>query len=93
MKDIGNDENNNEKAFPILPKEENILKFKNIYKTIKVPLVYYADLEAVLRKLDHKRLKARHEACAYSFLGLSSFYNNFKKYTGNSAKDTMNDFV
>jgi hypothetical protein len=85
---------NNEKAFPILPKEgKNILKFKNIYKTIKVPLVYYADLEAVLRKLDHKRLKVRHEACAYSFLCLSSFYSNFKKYTGNSAKDTMNDFV
>ncbi len=68
----------NEKAIPILPKvKDNTLKFKNIHKTNRVPLVYYADLEAVLRKLDHKRLKARHEACAYSFLGVSSFYNNF----------------
>jgi hypothetical protein len=84
----------NEKAIPILPKfKDIILKFKNIHKTVRVPLVYYADLEAVLRKLDYKRLKARHEACAYSFLGLSSFYNNFKKYTGTSAKDTMNNFV
>jgi hypothetical protein len=48
-------------------------------------LVYYAYLEAVLKKLNHKRLKARHEACAYSFFGLSSFYKNFKKYTGTSA--------
>ncbi len=55
--------------------------------------MYYADLEAILRKLDHKRLKARHEACAYSYLGVSSFYNNFKKYTGTSAKDTINNFV
>jgi hypothetical protein len=84
----------NEKAIPILPKvEDNILKFKNEHKTIKVLLVYYADLEAVLRKLDHKRLKARHEACSYSFLGVSSFYNNLKKYTSTSAKDTMNNFV
>ncbi len=58
----------NEEAIPIFPKfKDNILKFKNIYKTVRVPLVYYADLEAVLRKLDHKRLKARHETCAYSF--------------------------
>ncbi len=57
-------------------------------------MVYYADLEAILRKLDHQRLKTRHEACAYSFLGVSSFLaNNFKKYTGTSAKDTMNNFV
>ena len=85
---------NNEKSLPILPNvEDNILKFKNIHKTIKVPLVYYADLEAVLRKLDHKRLKARHEACAYSFLGVSSFYHNFKMYTGTSAKDTMSNFI
>ncbi len=49
--------------------------------------MYYAYLEAVLRKLDHKRLKARHEACAYSFLGVSNFYNNFKKYIG-----TVKDF-
>ncbi len=84
----------NEKAIPILPKvEDNIFKFLNFNKTNRVPLVYYADLEAVLRKLDHKRLKSRHEACAYSFLGISEFYHNFKKYTGNSAKDTINDFV
>jgi hypothetical protein len=57
-------------------------EFKNINRTIRVPFVYYAYLEAVLRKLDHKRLKARHEAYAYSFLGVSSFYKNFKKYTG-----------
>jgi hypothetical protein len=68
----------NEKAIPILPKaEDNILKFKNFHKTIRVPLVYYADLEAILKKLNLKRLKARHEACAYSFFGLSSFYKNF----------------
>ena len=84
----------NEKAVPLLPKpEECILSFKNIPKTIRVPLVYYADLEAVLRKLDHKKYKARHEACAYSFLALSDFYKNFKLYTGNSAKDTMNHFI
>jgi hypothetical protein len=84
----------NKKAIPILPNDKDkILKFKNIHKTIRIPLVYYADLEAVLKMLNHKRLKARHEACAYSFLGLSSFYNNFKKYTGTSAKDTMNNFV
>ncbi len=59
----------NEKAIPILPKvEDNILKFKNIHKTNRIPLVYYADLEAVLRKLDHKRLKSRHEACAYKLV-------------------------
>jgi hypothetical protein len=41
----------NEKAIPILPKfKDKILKFKNIHKTNRVPLVYYADLEAVLRK-------------------------------------------
>lgn len=55
--------------------------------------MYYAGLEAVLRKLVHKRLKARHEACAYSFLGTSAFYKNFKKYTGTSVKDTMSNFV
>ncbi len=34
----------NEKALPILPNEkDNILKFKNIHKTIRVSLVYYAD--------------------------------------------------
>lgn len=50
---------NNEKAIPILPDENNnILKFKNIHKTIRVPLVYYADLEAVLKKLDNKKLQA-----------------------------------
>jgi hypothetical protein len=38
-------------------------------------------------------LKARHEACAYSFFGLSGFYKNFKKYTGTSAKDTINNFI
>ena len=38
-------------------------------------------------------MKARHEACAYSFLGISTFYKNFKKYTGTSAKDTMNNFI
>jgi uncharacterized protein YjcR len=73
----------NEKAIPILPNDKDkILKFKNIHKTIRIPLVYYADLEAVLKKLNHKRLKSRHEACAYSFLEISSFYNSFKKYTG-----------
>jgi hypothetical protein len=30
---------------------------------------------------------------APSFLAIISFYKNFKKYTGNSAKDTMNSFV
>jgi hypothetical protein len=84
----------NEKAITILPKaKDNILKFKNIYKTMRVPLVYFADLEAVLRKLDHKRLKARHEACAYSFLEVSNFYSNFKKYIGTSAKDTISNFI
>ncbi len=84
----------NESAIPILPKEgDNILKFKNIYKTIRVPLVYYADLEAILRQLDHERYKAKHEACAYSFLAVSRFYKNFKKYTGISANDTMNNFI
>ncbi len=79
---------------PIVPNEkDNILKFKNIHKTIRVPLVYYADLEAILKKLNNKRLKARHEACAYSFFGLSSFYKNFKKYTGTSAKDTINNLI
>ena len=35
----------NEKAISILPNEKNkILKFKNMHKTIPVPLVYYADL-------------------------------------------------
>jgi hypothetical protein len=84
----------NEKALPILPKEEkNILKFKNIYKTIKVPLVYYADLEAVLRKIDTKNKIQKHEACSYGFLALSDFYKNFKVYTGNSANETTNNFI
>ena len=84
----------NENAIPILPKEgENILKFKNIHKTIRVPLVYYADLEAILRKLNHRKYRARHEACAYSFFALGDFYKNFIKYTGKSAKDSMNSFV
>jgi hypothetical protein len=84
----------NEKAIPILSDDkDNILKFKNIHKTIRVPLVYYADLEAILKKLINKRLTARHEACVYSFFGLSSFYKNFKKYTGTSAKDTINNFI
>ena len=86
----------NESAVPILPEEgSNILKFENIRKTIRVPLVYYADLEAVLRKLKHSKFKARHEACAYSFsaFGVKNFYNYFTKYTGKSAKDTMNNFV
>jgi hypothetical protein len=36
--------------------------------------VYYADLEAILKKLNNKRLKARHEACAYSFFGHESSF-------------------
>jgi hypothetical protein len=84
----------NEKGFLILSKVgQSTLFFKNIHKTIRVPLVYYADLEAVSRKLNHKRLKARHEACACSFIGLSSFYSNFKNRTFNSSKDTTNSFV
>lgn len=44
----------NEEAVPVLPKDsDNIPKFKNFKKTFRVPLVYYADLEAVLRKLDN----------------------------------------
>jgi hypothetical protein len=47
----------NEKAIPTLPKVgDNILKFKNIHKTIRVPWMYYPDLEALLRMIDHKRL-------------------------------------
>jgi len=85
-----------ETAIPILPSKTNkIIKFKNLSKSIRAPLVYYADLEAILRKLNHKKLRARHEACAYSFYTISSkkFYNSFKIYTGKSAKDTMNHFV
>jgi hypothetical protein len=83
-----------EKAIPILPESDNnILKFKNFHKTIIAPLVYYADLEAVLRKIDNGKLKTKHEACAYSFLALSDFYKNFVLYTGSSAKDTMNHFI
>jgi hypothetical protein len=83
-------------AIPILPSNsDKIIKFKNLSKSIRAPLVYYADLEAILRKLNHKKLRARHEACAYSFYTVSSkkFYNSFKIYTGKSAKDTMNHFV
>ena len=68
-----------ETAIPILPNEfGNIIKFENLSKTIRVPLVYYADLEAILRKLNHKKLRSRHEACAYSFCAVSSekFYNS-----------------
>ena len=79
---------------PILPDEDNkILKFKNIQKTIRCPLVYYVDLEAVLRKVDSKNRIQKHEACSYSFLALSEFYKNSKIYTGNSAKDTINNFI
>ncbi len=58
-------------------------------------MVNYADLEAILRKLNHKKLRSRHEACAYSFsaIGSKKFYNSFKIYTGKSAKDTMNHFI
>ncbi len=38
-------------------------------------------------------MKAKHEACSYRFLALSDFYNTFQKYTGNSAKDTINNFI
>ena len=41
--------------------------------------MYYADLEAILRKLAHKRLKARHEACSYSILGMSTFYDTIMR--------------
>jgi hypothetical protein len=85
-----------ETAIPILPSEfGNIIKFNNLARTIRALLVYYADLEAILRKLNHEKLRSRHEACAYSFYAVSSekFYNSFKIYTGKSAKDTMNHFV
>jgi hypothetical protein len=85
-----------ETAIPILPSEfGNIIKFNNLPRTIMAPLVYYADLEAILRKLNYEKLRSRHEACAYSFCAVSSekFYNSFKIYTGKSAKDTMNHFV
>jgi hypothetical protein len=83
-------------VIPILPnKSDNIIKYKNLSKIIRAPLVYYADLEGILRKLSHKKLRARHEACAYCFcaIGSKKFYNSLKIYTGNSAKDTMNHFV
>jgi hypothetical protein len=48
-----------ETAIPILPnKSENIIKFKKLSKMIRAPLVYYTDLEAILRKLNHKKLRA-----------------------------------
>jgi hypothetical protein len=84
----------NEKALPILPDENNnILKFKKFCRTVKCPLVYYADLEAVLKKVNSKNKIQKHEACSYSFLALSDFYKNFKLYTGNSANDTINNFI
>jgi hypothetical protein len=84
----------NEKAIPVVPlAPSNILKFKNIHKTVRVPLVYYADLEAVLKKVNHKNKLQKHEACSFSLFGLSDFYKNFKIYTGNSAKDTINNFI
>jgi hypothetical protein len=45
-----------ETAIPILPSEfGNIIKFNNLSRTIRVHLVYYSDLEAILRKLNHKK--------------------------------------
>lgn len=92
----------NEKAIPLLPKEKKdnegkiikpILKFKNYNKKFKASLVYYADLESVLRKLKHKNRLQKHEACSYAFLATGSIYENFKLYTGKSANDTINNFV
>ena len=84
----------NEKALPILPNEmNNIFKFKKFHKSTKYPLVYYADLEAVLKKVNSKNKIQKHEACSYSILALSDFYKNFKLYTGTSAKDTTNYFI
>jgi hypothetical protein len=39
-----------ETAIPILPNKGGI---------IRAPLVYYADLEAILRMINHKKLRAR----------------------------------
>jgi hypothetical protein len=77
-----------ETAIPILPSEFENIKFNNLSKTIRVPLVYYTDLEAILRKLNHKKLKSRNEACAYNFCAVSSekFYNSFKIYTEDQQK-------
>jgi hypothetical protein len=85
-------------AIPFLPSKNyqlNIIKFMNLSKIIRVHLVYYADLEAILRKLNHKKLRARHKAYTYSFcaIGSKKFYNSFKIYTGKSAKDTIIHFV
>ncbi len=38
-------------------------------------------------------MKAKHEACSFSLFAKSDFYENFKIYTGNSAKDTINNFI
>jgi len=46
-----------------------------------------------LRKVKHKTIIQKHEACSYSFLASSEFYKNFKIYTGTSAKDTINNFI
>jgi len=58
-----------------------ILKFNKFSKTVKLPLVYYADLEAVLRKINNlstgKKIIQKHEACSFGLFGLSDFYKNF----------------
>ena len=80
-----------------------LLQFKNYEKMLKVPIVYYADFECVLKKINDETIPEdknmikfnQHEPCAYAIKSVSidSFHDKFIMYTGNNAKDTIKNFI
>ena len=65
----------------------DILKFTNLYKKMKVPFVIYADFEAIIKKIDDRsktntKKLAELVVCGYSYVVVVTANLNLQGYTG-----------
>jgi hypothetical protein len=88
-------------AKAILPKPEDaIIKFTNIHKQLRKPVVVYADFEALTVPVENGREYQNHKGCSYGFAIISDYpelAREYKSFRGEDAihtilKDLMKEF-
>ncbi|XP_030764719.1 uncharacterized protein LOC115888968 isoform X2 [Sitophilus oryzae] len=81
---------------------ENILKFENIEKQLRVPFVVYADFESILKPIatvapsstkSYTLKSVKHEPYSFAYLIKCSFDDSFSKFETYRGKDAAKEFV
>jgi hypothetical protein len=81
-------------AKAVLPKPEDaIIKFKNIHKQMRKPVVVYADFEALTVPVEKGREYQNHKACSYGFTFVSQYPELCRDYVSFCGEDAVFKFL